>query len=203
MPDVKQRVRRPRERNSLALLETAARVEFAEFGYAGARVERIARRAGVNKQLVFYYFGSKQQLYDSVIARLAGEATENNEPKGRSIHAAEGLRESFSSLFDSLARRSDLARLIVTEIPRSGVAKDSYGKALQSFTSEMRRVIEAGQAHGYFRDDIDPDKAAQQAVILALGYVALERVLEGPPDPARARTWRDATADLLVRALAW
>ncbi len=198
-----ERARRPRSRDSRALIVNAARQEFTEQGYAGARIERIARRAGVNKQLVFYYFGSKQGLYDAIVSALAGEATESAVGQPSTRHASEGLRETFSGLFDSLARRGDLARLIVTETPRAGPAQEIYARTLRKMTGEIRRVVVEGQGHGYFRDDIDPDRAAQQAVILALGYLALERVLENAPDPARARSWRDATADLLVRALAW
>ena len=195
-------MRRPRSRDSRSLLENAARAEFAEFGYAGARVERIARRAGVNKQLLFYYFGSKQDLYESIASGLAGEANRPDaRPRGR--HAAENLRDAFGTLFDSLAQRGDLARLIVSDVQRPGGSQKIYAGALRRFTDELRQVVVEGQGHGYFRDDVDPDRAAQQAVILALGYVALERALENTPDPARARSWRDATADLLVRALAW
>jgi TetR/AcrR family transcriptional regulator len=196
-----QRVRRPRHRDSRGLLEAAARAEFAAYGFAGARVDRIAKRAGVNKQLLFYYFGSKQQLYDSVVTDLAGDVAQP--PRPRSRHASEDLRETFSALFDALVRRADLARLIVSEMQREGPAHRVYGQAVARFVNEVRKVVIEGQGHGYFRDDVDPDRAAQQAVILALGYVALEGFLEQPPDPAKARTWRDATADLLVRALAW
>ena len=41
----------------------AATGEFAERGYDGARIEAIARRAGVNKALLYYYFPSKGELY--------------------------------------------------------------------------------------------------------------------------------------------
>jgi AcrR family transcriptional regulator len=56
---------RDAERSRQALLD-AALDEFAEHGYAGARVADIARRAGVNKQLINYYFGSKEGLYLAV-----------------------------------------------------------------------------------------------------------------------------------------
>jgi AcrR family transcriptional regulator len=39
--------------------------EFSERGFAGARVDAIARRAGANKQLLFYYFRDKQGLHDA------------------------------------------------------------------------------------------------------------------------------------------
>ncbi|GAB3824992.1 TetR/AcrR family transcriptional regulator [Kribbella italica] len=54
------------ERSKAALLD-AALTEFADRGLAGARVIEIARRAGVNKQLISYHFGGKQGLYDAVI----------------------------------------------------------------------------------------------------------------------------------------
>ena len=53
---------RDAERSRQALL-AAALDEFSERGFAGARVADIARRAGVNKQLINYYFGSKEGLY--------------------------------------------------------------------------------------------------------------------------------------------
>ena len=56
---------RDAERSRQALLD-AALDEFAEHGYAGARVADIAQRAGVNKQLINYYFGSKEGLYLAV-----------------------------------------------------------------------------------------------------------------------------------------
>jgi TetR/AcrR family transcriptional regulator len=45
----------------------AARQEFAEHGLAGSRVERVAKRARLSKQLLFHYFSSKQRLYDVVL----------------------------------------------------------------------------------------------------------------------------------------
>ena len=48
-------------------LLTAARREFAQNGLAGARVDEIAARAGVNKQLVYHYFGDKDALYLAVL----------------------------------------------------------------------------------------------------------------------------------------
>jgi AcrR family transcriptional regulator len=52
----------------------AAAVEFATRGYAGARVDRIARRARVNKAMLYYHFGSKQTLYRELLRRTFAEA---------------------------------------------------------------------------------------------------------------------------------
>jgi len=45
----------------------AARQEFAARGLDGARVDRIARTAGVNKAMIYYHFGSKERLYETVV----------------------------------------------------------------------------------------------------------------------------------------
>ena len=62
--------RKPRPRNAAAtkaLLLKAATDEFAEYGLAGARIDRIAERAGANKRLLYVYFGDKNQLFDAVV----------------------------------------------------------------------------------------------------------------------------------------
>lgn len=62
----------------------AARHEFAAFGLAGARVDRIARTAGVNKAMIYYYFSSKEDLYqavlDDLVSNTIGRLTENLPP---------------------------------------------------------------------------------------------------------------------------
>lgn len=57
-----------------ALLE-AAREEFAAYGIAGARVDRIAERAGVNKERIYGHFGSKEKLFDAVITEALDDLT--------------------------------------------------------------------------------------------------------------------------------
>ena len=59
-----------RPRNSAktkASILAAARVEFADRGFEGARVDAIAERAGANKRLLYHYFGNKEELYRAVL----------------------------------------------------------------------------------------------------------------------------------------
>ncbi|MET1018681.1 MAG: TetR family transcriptional regulator [Microterricola sp.] len=55
------------ERTKTLLLD-AATAEFSAFGLAGARVDRIAAAAGVNKERIYQYFGKKDELFDAVLA---------------------------------------------------------------------------------------------------------------------------------------
>src|SRR5579864_3991120 len=54
------------EESRAAILKAAA-IEFAEHGIAGARTDAIARQAGVNKALLYYYFEDKEKLYGAVL----------------------------------------------------------------------------------------------------------------------------------------
>ena len=61
------------EQTKSRILEAAFR-EFAEYGVAGARVDRIAKSAACNKNLIYVYFGSKEALFASVLDRHLSEA---------------------------------------------------------------------------------------------------------------------------------
>ncbi|WP_446042322.1 TetR family transcriptional regulator [Streptomyces sp. SID1121] len=67
----------PRDPNATRnrLLE-AATEEFAAYGIAGARVDRIAAGAGANKNLIYVHFGSKEGLFAAVVERAVGELLE-------------------------------------------------------------------------------------------------------------------------------
>lgn len=177
-----------------AIADVASR-EFAEFGFAGARVARIAARAGVNKQLLFYYFRSKAGLYRAVLERARDEIGLGFEPGTTRSNPAEQLRTAVVRLFDSLAERPALVRLWVQETAQPD-------GTIQRMVAEIRTIISRGQGLGFFRDDMDPELAARQALVLTLGYLGLERAL-GANDKAARPAWRDATADLLIRAISW
>ncbi|MGW9557250.1 TetR/AcrR family transcriptional regulator [Nocardiopsis sp. NPDC055551] len=64
------------------LLLDAARREFADHGIAGARVDRIAERAGVNKQRLYAYFGDKERLFQHVVTNALDELSTAVELQG-------------------------------------------------------------------------------------------------------------------------
>jgi AcrR family transcriptional regulator len=68
---------RPRDAQATKeLLLAAAAEEFAQHGLAGARIDRVAERAGANKRLLYVYFGDKSDLFDAVIERHIGQVAE-------------------------------------------------------------------------------------------------------------------------------
>jgi len=189
----------PKLTNSRALrIIAAAREEYAKRGFAGARVELIARRAGVNKQLLFYYYHSKRGLFQAVLTQAAGELEAALAtlalPSGRPL---ERLRLALEAQFDYLARHSE----IVTLLAESGGA----------FAPAIKRLVvllAEGQGLGQVRDDLDPHLTAAQALVLMVGYLGMESVIAasarplGADEPALRERWKEAAVDLVVAGVA-
>ncbi len=134
---------RDAERSRAALLD-AAEVEFAEKGLAGARVEAIATRAGLNKQLISYYFGGKAGLYDAILERWYARERDFDTP-------GTTLPELVLRYFDVGRDSVHLQRLFL----RESLAQDPADVAYEpdnDDTSGMRRRQRAGE----IAPDLDP-----------------------------------------------
>src|SRR2546423_4212660 len=190
----------PKLGNDRALrIVAAAREEFARRGFAGARVEQIARRAGVNKQLLFYYFHSKRGLFQAVLAQSAGELetalSELASPVGGPL---ERLRLTLAAQFEFLARHPEVVALL-GQGTRSG-----GGAAFAPAINRLVVLLAEGQGLGQVRDDLDPHLAAAQALILMVGYLSMETVIAtsarplGADEPSLRERWREAAVHLVV-----
>lgn len=192
----------PKLSNNRALrIIAAARDEFARRGFAGARVAAIARRAGVNKQLLFYYFHSKRGLFQAV---LAAAASELEAQLGASIPTAgtplERLHSALAAQFDFLSQHADLVALL-----------RQAGFAVAPFAPAIKRLVvllAEGQGRGQVRDDLDPHLAAAQALVLMIGYLGMETAIAasarplGGDEPALRQRWKAAAVDLVVAGVA-
>jgi AcrR family transcriptional regulator len=100
----------PKGQQTREKLLEAAEAEFSEHGLAGARVDRIAERSGVNKQRIYAYFGNKEALFAAVMTRVYAHMSEVVP-----IPTTEdGLRAYVGEVFD-YHRESDLVRLLAWE----------------------------------------------------------------------------------------
>ncbi|GAA1297737.1 TetR/AcrR family transcriptional regulator [Brachybacterium sp. JB7] len=83
----------------------AARAEFAQFGLAGARVDRIAETGRVNKRSIYVHFGPKRQLFDFVVSAALAEMADEVP------FTAKDLPSYAGALFDYLTARPEILRL--------------------------------------------------------------------------------------------
>ncbi|MFD4959351.1 TetR/AcrR family transcriptional regulator [Microbacterium sp. NPDC058389] len=99
------------ERTKQLLLD-AATAEFSEHGLAGARVDRIAAAAGVNKERIYQYFGKKDELFATVLAEVLRESMDAVAPVGSGPEAA---GDYAGRLFDHHLADGVIPRLIFWE----------------------------------------------------------------------------------------
>ncbi|MDF1544708.1 MAG: TetR/AcrR family transcriptional regulator [bacterium] len=143
------------------ILSSAIR-EFAEFGKAGARVDRIAETAGVNKAMIYYHFNSKENLYYEAIAEHISQVTANLQ---RRVSSSNTLEEIISSVVDEyilifgsdpcfkqillreLAEEgSPIIAKIAETISRSGVPNILYNKLLSEMEKGRIKQLDIRQA---------------------------------------------------------
>jgi TetR/AcrR family transcriptional regulator len=142
--------------------------EFSRNGYESASTNAIVKRAGIPKGSLFYFFGSKKNLYlyiiDHAVKRFAGEFEE--------ISAA-SYDEEPKDLFERLERRGEIRMQFVVQEPLLYQlffnafidAPEDIRSELQlryaSFYQTSARRLQDGLDRSRFKDDIDVEKAIQ------------------------------------------
>jgi AcrR family transcriptional regulator len=150
--------RRDPERTRNEILEVATR-EFAERGYAGARVDEIAARMRTTKRMIYYYFGGKEQLFVSVLERAYAEIRRaEQEVDVDRLDPLSALRRIAELTFDHHESHPDFIRLVSIEnIHRARhMAKSAAIANLGTPAIDvLARILERGRAEGVIRREID------------------------------------------------
>jgi AcrR family transcriptional regulator len=145
-------------RTKREILEVATR-EFAERGYAGARVDEIAAQTRTTKRMIYYYFGGKEQLYVAVLeAAYSRIRSAEREAEVDHLEPRAAIRRLAELTFDHHEANPDFIRLVSIEnVHRAEhVAKFSSFTHLNSPAIELiGRILERGRAEGIFRRDVD------------------------------------------------
>lgn len=158
-PSPRTRRRYDSAATAAAILEAAYR-EFAEAGYGGGRVDRVAERAGVNKRSIYQYYGSKENLYLAVLEHAyervrTGEhalAVDTLEPRL-------ALRRLVETTFDRFVDDRSFIKLLNDEnlhgarhLRRSKRIAEMHSPLIASVGAILRR----GAEEGVFRPGLDP-----------------------------------------------
>jgi len=140
-------------RVSAEQIVAAAAAEFAERGFAGARVDRIARRAGVNKAMLYYHFKSKQALYRAMLRRLFSEAAARIGAIAASpMPAAAKVDRVIAGMADIIGTHASLPAIMLREIAEGGRHLDRNTLTiLASIPRTVGGIVREGIADGSFR----------------------------------------------------
>lgn len=131
----------------------AATEEFGKKGYLGAKVDGIARRAGVNKAGLYYHVGNKDKLYEAVLLRLfeqvagtlEGAVADDADP----VQGFAGLTKALAELFSRLPM---LPRIMAMEMGSGGGTMPDVAMAeFQRIFGVTRKLLARGQESGTLR----------------------------------------------------
>ncbi|MCA6108550.1 TetR/AcrR family transcriptional regulator [Bradyrhizobium cenepequi] len=204
---------RPQRRDPVATqrkLLIAARREFAQNGLAGARVDEIAARAGVNKQLVYHYFGDKDALYLAVLEWVYEEIREQERKLNlEGLPPEQAIKRLIEASFDHLAAHPDFIVLLNDE-NRGGARHVRGSRRLEAMHSPLvsmvSKILNEGVRAGVFRRGIDP--VHLYISIAALGYFffsntpTLSAIFgKDLSSPAVRRARRRHVTDLVMQSL--
>jgi TetR/AcrR family transcriptional regulator len=184
---------RDAERTRSAILD-AALVEFGEHGFAGARTGAIARRAGVNAQLISYYFDGKEGLYRALSERFRGDTAPLH-------HHDRSLPEIVADFVRVNAGNRAMTRLMIWD-GLTGSGEDGGG-----FYADLVADLERRRQTGEIPADLDPASLLLALFAAALAPTALPHVARQmtglePDTPEFVERYSSDLARLVERLLA-
>src|SRR3954447_7438944 len=135
----------------------AALDEFVARGFTAARLDDVAKRAGVAKGTIYLHFKDKEALFQelirSALVPLIGRLAAPPPPGGSVRAALERFAQTFAEEVIS-TRRGDIVRLIVAEGPRfPSIADFYYREVVSRGMDAMRSMIELGISRGEIRQE--------------------------------------------------
>ena len=143
---------RPARVSPEAILAAAA-LEFAARGFAGARVDHIARRARVNKAMLYYHFKSKQRLYRTLLRRMFTLAA----ARLQAIAAAEGspaekVDRAIAGMAAFIEEHTFFPAIMLREVAEGGAHLDRETlTALAAVPRVVAGIVQEGVSTGDFR----------------------------------------------------
>jgi TetR/AcrR family transcriptional regulator len=148
-------------------------VEFCRHGYIGARIDKIAKRAGCNMRMIYHYFGSKEKLYVAVLERVFGDLRlEESRLHLEHLDPVTGVLRLVEFTMDHLGRHPEFVALLGNEnLLRGKYLRKSHAvpRASAPLLEAIRGLLERGRREHVYAPDIDPLQL--YVSILSLCYV--------------------------------
>ncbi|SDI26051.1 TetR/AcrR family transcriptional regulator [Propionivibrio dicarboxylicus] len=154
---------KPQTRNkerTQSLILAAATEEFAEKGFAGARIEKIAERSGSNKRMLYYYYQNKEDLFLAVMESAYKTIRDaESELHLLDLQPVEAIRRLITFTWDYYLQHPEFLRLLNTEnlyhaehIRRS----KNIGFYNSKLIDTLNEILIRGQSEKLFRGGVDP-----------------------------------------------
>jgi TetR/AcrR family transcriptional regulator len=198
------------EKSRQAILEAATQ-EFASEGLSGARTDAIAKAAGVNIALLFYYFKNKEQLYLTVLESIFSEM---NRRVMSALDCCSTNRERVLAYvetnFDFLAESPERPRIVLQEYLRGASTtgqqmKRLLRKYIRPVHDRVGDVLREGIANGEFRDVDVRHFQFSISGLTTMYFISAEKIQQltdiNPLSAEQLAKRRRAVADFVAAAL--
>lgn len=197
-----------------ASILNAAITEFANRGPAGTRVDEIASRAGVNKSLIYQYFGSKQELYAEALNSVLEAITEKSAEYSRSFSGAQSvsdLRTLIRGYLENHLRLMEAVpewpRLLSWENLEGGrtLSRLPVQQTYKVFLDRVSNILKPLAQRGLLAENFDLRLVAQAVMALTHFFViqkgTIQHLFQMDANAAETREgWLNYCADLFVAA---
>ena len=145
---------------SQAIILAAARDEFAECGLGGARMDRIAERAGLNKRLIYYYFEDKEKLFQAVLEQAYRDIRdEERQLRLLDLKPAEAVRRLVEFTWNYYLAHPEFLTLLNSANLHKARHLQASRRARQMnspLIETLAEILERGRKDGSFRGGVDP-----------------------------------------------
>lgn len=197
--------------STLKRILAAARIEFSCKGLAGARIEDIAQDAGVTKQLVYHYYGSKEGLFvavldeasDAIMSELVALDVEG-------MPAPDALRHVLNHFFDQYRYDPLLGALALEGIRYHDghqTPRNHFLELAPKLVEKFELILQHGADSGAFKTGVNARLFLATAALVTTGWFtnrySMSALTGLETDSANGMsTWREYSADFIVASVA-
>ncbi len=190
--------KRDRKSSASSILE-AATEEFSKYGQAGARIDRIAKRAGVNKAMIYYHFRSKEQLYQTIIEQHLDKLRHFFKERMVWLDDPEDVFRNLTEFYNSQFISPAFIPILLREIASGG---ERIIKTFAEFMAEgpvhkLRSVIESSIEQGSFRK-IDSRQAIASFIGMNLYYLIMSPLINKILEIENEKDFRENRPEAIV-----
>ena len=187
----------------------AAEQQFGEKGFYGARIDAIAQQSGLNKNMLYIYFGSKEELYRQVLLNMYRRMEEvERRLLERNLEGVELIAELIGAYYDFLEQNPSFVNILMSEnlmqgqflrqLPRECIARRTL--------SELAARIRKSCGEGVFRADVDEQQTVLTMITICFCNFSNRYTLSQLTgcdlnDPAVQETRKKQTIDIMLSYL--
>ena len=198
--------RRDADRTRQDILDVATR-EFAERGFAGGHVDDIAEQTRTTKRMIYYYFGSKEQLFVAVLERAYAEIREAEQTIDVDhLDPIAAIRRLAELTFDHHEAHPYFTRLVAIEnIHRAEhiAGREDFAGQNSPAIELIERILERGYRHAAFRREVDALDLHMMISAFCVFRMANRHTFgtifgRDPADPKLRERYRQMLGDMVV-----